>query len=75
MPRGLIFGYVVGLKLALNAYLINIGIGPNLDPHDPQKGSKRIGHVCALYTLSQCDFWCDFWHQGVNFQRAIIFLI
>ena len=52
VPRGLIFGYVVGLKLALNAYLVNIGIGPNLDPYDPQKGSKKIGPVCALYTLS-----------------------
>ena len=52
MSRGLIFGYVVGLKLALNAYLVNIGIGPNLDLHDPQKGSKKIGPVCALYTLS-----------------------
>ena len=52
VPRGLIFGYVVGLKLALNAYLVNIRIEPNLDPHDPQKGSKKIGPVCALYTLS-----------------------
>ena len=52
VPRGLIFGYVVGLKLALNAYSVNIRIEPNLDPHDPQKGSKKIGPVCALYTLS-----------------------
>ena len=52
VSRGLIFGYVVGLKLALNAYLVNIGIGPNLDPHDSQKGPKKIGPACSLYTLS-----------------------
>ena len=78
MPRGLIFGYVIGLKLALNAYIVNIGIGPNLDPHDPQKGSKKIGPVCALYTLSlslSCTSVITFLHQGVNFQCAIIFLI
>ena len=36
VPRGLIFGYVVGLKLALNTYLVNIRIGPNEDPQDPK---------------------------------------
>ena len=63
VPRGLIFGYVIGLKLALNAYLVNIRNGPNEDPQGPKKGSKKIMHCCALYTFSlslsvapvQCD--------------------
>ena len=37
VPRGLIFGYVVGLKLALNTYLVNIRIGPNEAPQGPRR--------------------------------------
>ena len=40
VPRGLNFGYVLGLKLVLNMYSV-IRIGPNEDPQDPIKGFKK----------------------------------
>ena len=52
MARGLIFGYVVDLKLALNSYFVNVGIGPNRDAQDPIKGSKKIVWLWFLFDFS-----------------------
>ena len=52
VARGLIFGYVVDLKLALNSYFVNIGIGPNRDAQDPKKGFKKIVWLWFLFNFS-----------------------